>query len=249
MRLFLALILLASVGCASFSEKKEKSALHMQLGVSYFESNNYPMALAEFLKAEELSPNDPAIQNNLGLTYFMREKYDFSEKHFRRALSLEPKFTDARNNLARLLIEKNRHAEAEKELKTVLNDLTYTGVEKAYINLGLSQFNQKKFDLAKKSFLKAAEQQRESCVANNYYGRSLFELQDYKRALPALERAISFCQKSSFDEPHYFSALTIFRMGEKDKAITRLQEVIKLYPQGRYQDRSRAMIEIIRKVQ
>lgn len=249
MRLFLILFLLVSVGCASFSERKEKSALHMQLGVSYFDGSNYPMALSEFLKAEDLNPDDPAIQNNLGLTYFMREKYDLSEKHFRRALSMAPKFTDARNNLARLLIEKKQYAEAEKELKMVLDDLTYTGIEKAYINLGLSQFSQKKYELAKKSFAKAIEQQQESCVANNYYGRSLFELNDYKRALVALERAISFCQKSSFDEPHYFSALTIFRMGEKEKAVSRLQEVIKLYPQGRYQDRSRAMIDIIRKVQ
>jgi len=249
MRLFLVIILFLTASCASFSERKEKSDLHLQLGISYFDNANYPMALNEFLKAEQLQSNDPVVQNNLGLTYFMREKYELSEKHFRRAISIEPRFTDARNNLARLLIEKKQYDEAEKELRTVLNDLTYTGLEKAYINLGLSHFHQKKYDLAKTSFLKAIEQQQDSCVANNYYGRSLFEMTDYKRALVALERAISFCQKSYFDEPHYFSALTLYRMGEKDKSISRLQEVIKLYPQGRYQDRSRAMIDIIRKVQ
>lgn len=249
MRFFLVILLFLNAGCASFSERKEKATLHLQLGISYFDSANYPMALAEFLKAEDLESDNPIVQNNLGLTYFMREKYDLSEKHFRRALSLQPRFTDARNNLARLLIEKKQFSEAEKELNIVLNDLTYTGLEKAYINVGLSQFSQKKFALAKNSFLKAIEHQQDSCVANNYYGRSLFELTDYKRALVALERAVSFCQKSFFDEPHYFSALTLYRMGEKEKSVSRLEEVIKLYPQGRYQDRSRAMIDIIRKVQ
>lgn len=249
MRFFISFVLLFSIGCASFSERKEKSALHLQLGISYFDSANYPLALAEFLKAESLDDNNAAIQNNLGLTYFMREKYDLSEKHFRRALWIEPKFTDARNNLARLLVEKGRYNEAEKELKSVLNDLTYTGIDKAYINLGLSLFNQKKFDPAKENFLKALNQQQDNCIANTYYGRSLFELADYKRALSALERAISHCQKSAFDEPHYFSALTLYRMGEKEKSILRFQETVNLYPTGRYNERSRAMIDLIRKVQ
>ncbi|MEK6774250.1 MAG: tetratricopeptide repeat protein [Bdellovibrionota bacterium] len=249
MKFFLILALILTAGCASFSERKEKSALHLQLGISYFDSANYPMALTEFLKAEELDSDNPSVQNNLGLTYFMREKYELSEKHFRRALWIAPRFTDARNNLARLLIERENFVEAETELKKVLNDLTYTGIEKAYINLGLSQFNRKKFDLAKNSFLKAIEQQQDSCVANNYYGRSLFEVEDYKRAIVALNRAISFCQKSSFDEPHYYSALALYRMGDKEKSILRFQEVVKLYPQGRYPDRSRAMIDLIRKVQ
>jgi type IV pilus assembly protein PilF len=243
MKVFLLLFLVFSVGCVTFSENKEKVALHVQLGVSFFDSGNYPLALSEFLKAESIDSSDPAVQNNLGLTYFMREKYELSEKHFKKALQIEPKFTDARNNYARLLIEPDR------ELRLVLSDLTYVGLEKAYINVGLSFFNQLKYDLAKDAFLKAMEQQQDSCVANNYYGRSLFEMKEYRRALVALDRAILICQKSSYDEPHYFSALTFYRLGEKEKSIVRFEEVVKLYPQGRFQERSRAMLDLIRKAQ
>ncbi len=249
MRYFIGIILFITTGCTTFTERKDKSLLHLQLGISHFEAGSYPLALSEFLKAEELDSDNPSIQNNLGLTYFMREKYDLSEKHLKRAINIEPKFTDARNNLARLLIERGKYTEAEKELKIVLNDLTYTGTDKAYLNLGLSEFNQKKFNLAKDSFLKALGQQQDNCIANTYYGRTLFELTDYKRALTALERAISHCQKSAFDEPHYYSALTIFRLGQKEKSIERFKEVVNLYPNGRYNERSRAMIDLIRKVQ
>lgn len=249
MKSFLGIILFITTGCATFSERKDKSLLHLQLGISHFEAGHYPMALSEFLKAEDLDSDNPSIQNNLGLTYFMREKYDLSEKHLKRALNIEPRFTDARNNLARLLIERKKYTEAEKELKTVLNDLTYTGLDKAYLNLGLSEFNQKKFTLAKGSFLKALEQQQDNCVANTYYGRTLFELTDYNRALVALDRAISHCQKSAFDEPHYYSALTFYRLGQKEKSIERFREVVNLYPNGHYNEKSRAMIDLIRKVQ
>jgi len=249
MKVFLLFFLLFSVGCVSFSENKEKVALHIQLGASFFDSGNYALALSEFLKAEALDSSNPAVQNNLGLTYFMREKYDTSEKHFRKALQIESKFTDARNNYARLLIERGRYIDAERELKVVLADLTYGGTEKAYINLGLSYFNQQKYSLAKDSFLKAIDQQQDSCIANSYYGRSLFEMKEYKRSLVALDRAINFCQKSSFDEPHYYSALAFYRLGEKEKSIVRFAEVVKLYPQGRFQDRSRAMLDLIRKAQ
>lgn len=241
------LFLLLFLGCASLSEQQEKASLHSKLGISFFEAGNYPRALSSFLTANELDPDNASIQNNLGLTYFMREKYELAEKHIRRALELEPKFTDARNNLGRLLIEVRRFDEAEQELKKVLDDLTYTGIEKAYINMGLCYFNQKKYDLARESFLKAMDQQQDSCIANNYYGRSLFELNDYKRALSALDRAIGFCQKTLYDEPHYFSALTYYRMGEVKKSIARFEEVKKLYPNGRYNERARAMLDIIRK--
>ncbi len=221
--------------------------LYLQMGLSQFENGNYPGALKSLLEAERLDPANPVIQNNLGLTYFMREHYDLSEKHFKKALQLEPKFSEARNNLARVLIEEAKYPAAEAELKIVLDDLTYSGFAKAYSNLGLSKFNQNQFSEAAKAFTKALDVDREDCTANTYYGRSLFEMKDYPKAASALDRGISFCQKQLFDEPHYFSALTYYRLGQKRKSIARFEEVVKLYPNGRYRDKAQAMLDLIRK--
>lgn len=217
------------------------------MGTTQFSNGNYPQAMSDLLKAEELDPRNPAIQNNLGLVYFMRQRYDLAEKHLRRALSINSKFTEARNNLARVLIEVGKYKEAEKELKTVLDDLTYPSIDKAYINLGLAQFNQKNFVQSKESFLRAMNASRDDCVANAYYGRSLFELKDYEAAAPALDTAIGFCQRAVYDEPHYYSALTYYRLGQKEKSVARFSEIIKLYPEGKYRDKSRAMLDLIRK--
>ncbi|HEY8271737.1 MAG TPA: tetratricopeptide repeat protein [Pseudobdellovibrionaceae bacterium] len=236
--------------CASEKFKdSEKAELFLRMGSSQFENGNYPAALNDLLKAEELDPKNPAVQNNLGLVYFMRQRYDLSEKHIRRALSLNNKYTEARNNLSRVLIEEGKFSEAEKELRLVIDDLTYPSVDKAYINLGLAQFNQKNYTQAKESFLHAINFSRNNCVANAYYGRSFFELKDYSSASGALDTAIGFCQRSLYDEPHYYSALTYYRLGNKEKAMARFTEIVNLYPEGKYREKSRAMLEMLRKAQ
>lgn len=229
------------------SQDAEKAELYLRMGTANFENGNYPGALSDLLKAEELDRNNASVQNNLGLTYFMRQRYDLAEKHLRRALSIESKYTEARNNLARVLIEMGRFKDAEKEIKVVLDDLTYPAVDKAYINLGLAQFNQKNYQGAKQSFLQAMNASRDNCVANAYYGRSIFELKDYQLAAPALDTAIGFCQRALYDEPHYYSALTYYRLGQKEKSMARFSEIIKIYPEGKYRDKSKAMLELIRK--
>ncbi|MGZ3770309.1 MAG: tetratricopeptide repeat protein [Bdellovibrio sp.] len=236
------------LGCATFGESdKKKAELYLQLGISHLESGNYPYALKELLKAEQLDASNPVVQNNLGLVYFFRERYDLSEKHLKKALELEPKYTEARNNYARVLIELGKYPESEKELQIVLADLTYPSPEKAYINLGLVKFNQKDYVAARNAFSKVLESMPDDCVSNTYFGRTFFETAEYSRATEALDRAIGFCQKSLFDEPHYYSALAYYRSGEKLKSAVRFEEIIKYYPTGKYREKAKGMLDLIRK--
>lgn len=244
----IALSLLTLFGCASQSkQKKEKADLFLRMGISQLESGNYPYALRDLLKAEELDSENPVTQNNLGLVYFFRERYDLAAKHLNKALEQDPTYTEARNNLSRVLIEKGDYAAAEKELKLVLDDLTYPSPEKAYINLGLAKFNQKDYQGSRKAFLKVLESNPDDCVSNTYLGRTFFESEDYGRASEALDRAISFCQKNMYDEPHYYSALAYYRLGEKSKSVARFEELIKYYPSGKYRDKAKGMLSLIRK--
>lgn len=236
------------LGCASVWQKdKTKSELYLRLGVAQLESGNYPAALREILKAEELDPDSAVIQNNLGLIYFYRERLDLAEKHLRQAVKMDEKYSEARNNLARVLIERGKFADAEKEVKIVLADLTFTKPDKAYINLGLAKFNQKDYSAARSAFAKAIESTPEECSAHTYLGRSYFESNDYSHAAEALDRAIGFCQKNLYDEPHYYSALAYYRLGEKSKAVARFEEILKYYPDGKYRDKAKGMLSLIRK--
>ncbi|MBC7372115.1 MAG: tetratricopeptide repeat protein [Bdellovibrionaceae bacterium] len=247
-RILLIFSLFITVGCASWREKdSEKAELYLKMGASQFENGNYPAAMSALLQAEKLDDKNPVIQNTLGITYFARQRNELAEKHIRRAIELDKNYTEARNNLARVLIQVGKYDEAEKEIRIVLNDLTYPAIDKAYINLGLAQFNQKHFAESKESFLRAMNATRDNCVANTYYGRSIFEMKDYEKAAPALDNAIGFCQKILFDEPHYYSALTYYRLGQKDRSVARFEEIIRFYPEGKFRDKAKAMLALIRK--
>lgn len=247
-KLMIALCLLSLMGCASWWQRdKNKAELYLRMGITQIESGNYPYALRDLLKAEELDPQNAVTHNNLGLVYFFRERLDLAEKHLRKAVSIDAKYTEARNNLARILIEKGSYSEAEKELNVVLGDLTYPSPEKAYINLGLVKFNQKDYVASHAAFSKVILSIPDDCIANTYLGRNLFESNDYAQAAESLDRAIGFCQKSLYDEPHYYSALAYYRLGQKSKAVARFEEVVKYYPNGKYREKAKAMIGLIRK--
>jgi len=249
MRLSVVFILfLALTSCASMgNEEKQAAMLHQQIGTSHLMNGNYPLALTELLIAEDLDPSNPSIQNNLGLAYFVRDRLELSEKHTRQALKLDPKFSDARNNLARILIERSKFPEAIKELQPVLDDLTYTSPEKPLTNMGVAYFKMGQFEKAKGYFAKAIDYKRDDCQAQNFYGRTLYEMKDFKRAQEALDRAVGFCMRGQFDEPHYYSALTLYQLGQKSRAVTRFEEVIKLYPHGNYVEKSKSMLETIKR--
>lgn len=233
--------------CASIEDvrTKQKADLHLRLGTNNLERGNYPDALKDLLLAETLAPKDPLVQNNLGLAYFMREKYDQAEIHIRKAIELEPKFTDAKNNLGRVLIEKKKFAEAKKYLNEVLEDLTYPMPGKAYINLGMAYFGEQSYSEAKDYFMKAITYDRENCLAQNFYARTLLELKDFKKALSAFDKAEAFCAKQSFDEPSYFSAVTSYRMGDSYKAKLKFEALVE--KNSSYREKAEQMLEVLRK--
>jgi Tfp pilus assembly protein PilF len=234
------------VGCISAgATKKDYADLHFRVGSSQLEKGNFPEALKELLQAESYETKEPLIYNNLGLAYFMLERYEQSEVNFRKALALDKTFTDSRNNLSRVLIERGKYKEAREQIKIVLEDLTYTQPGKVFINLGLSYFKEQKYSEAKDAFLKAVSYDRESCLAQNYYGRSLLEMKDSEKAIQALDKASGYCLKVNYDEPIYFSAIAYYRMGDRIKAQARLETLVQ--KNSPFKDKAESMLDILRK--
>jgi tetratricopeptide (TPR) repeat protein len=115
------------------------------------------------------------------------------------------------------------------------------------LNIGIAQFKLNQFEQARKTFEKAIDYQRDSCLGHNFFGRSLFELKDYPKAARSLDTAASFCQRNQFDEPQYYSALSYYQIGKIKEAEDRLEGLVKLYPQGKYIDKAKSMLETIRR--
>lgn len=233
-------------GCSSGNKKKDEAALRMRIGTAHLAQGNHPSALRELLVAENLDPDNELIQNNLGLAYFLRDKFDLSAKHLRRALEIKPSYSEARNNYGRVLIELGRYDEAARELSRVVADLTYDDPAKALVNFGLVYFRKGDFRSAKGKFLEAMKANRDNCLAQTFYGRSLLELQEFQNAATALDNAVVVCRPVSFDEPFYFSGLSYYKLGQTSSAIARMEEVLKISPGGRYAKKAESLLKLMK---
>lgn len=244
---FLTLVLASSLSaCVSNQKNLQDAEFHLRIGTSFLSQGNLPRALSELLTAEELDPNNALVQNNMGLVYFFKQRYELSLKHFSRAIELNPKFNEARNNRGRALIELGRYDEATADLKAVLADLTYPDPVKAWINLGIADFRRGEYVSAKDHFTQAIQIDRNNCLAMTYYGRSLFEIGKFPDAAQALDNAVIVCKPVKYDEPHYFSGLSYYKLGKTTSAIARMEEVMQLFPNGLYAKKAASMLKLMK---
>lgn len=245
-RLTVCLFLAFLSGCVSRgSDDEQRAELHLRIGTAHLGKGNYPAALSELLKANELHDESPVINNNLGLAYFVRGKYQLAEKYIRKAVTLEPKYTEARNNLGRALIELGLFDEAIEELNKASEDLTYSAPEKTHANLGLAYFKKRNFAKARDEYKKALAFQPGVCSSANFYARSLLELNDLETAPRAFDLAIKTCEKQNFPEPLYYGAVSYYRKGEREAAMARFNELLAQFPEGELATKAKEMLKII----
>ena len=224
---------------------RERASLHMKIGTGYLAQGQYPQAMSELLKAESLDHSNPLILNNLGLAYYVRGKTKTAETKFRQALRLNSAYSDAKNNLARVLMDEDRPQEAIKILNEVEGDLTYGSPEKTLGNLGMAYFQLGNYPKAEDCLARSLQIRRESCTTADFYGRTLLEMKRVQQSAEVLDQAIEFCRPSKFEEPLYFSAMSYFSLGEKEKSRARLQELLKDYPKSKYVAKAKGMLELL----
>lgn len=246
--ILISVLSLFVVSCSSGQKKKkEQSLLYLQIGSEHLKNGQYPLALKALLEAEKLDQTNPILYNNLGLAYFVRDRFELAEKNLKKAVELDSKYTEARNNLGRMYIHLKKYDLAIKELKIAAEDLTYNFPSKVLSNLGLAYFRSGQFKEARDYFKKSLRLERENCFTFNYYGRSLFELKEYEQSAPSFDQAENLCKSSKFEEPTYFGALSYLKIGKRELAVTKLEEVVSKFPESQYAKRATRLLKILKK--
>ncbi|MBX3020597.1 MAG: tetratricopeptide repeat protein [Bdellovibrionales bacterium] len=224
---------------------QERAALHLQIGTGYLSAGQYPLAITELLKAEQLDPQNPSMLNNLGLAYYVNGRLKQAEEKFRGAIKYKSDYSDAKNNLARVLIDQQKFEEAIRILSVVENDLTYHYPEKTLSNLGMAYFQLGQYKRAEDLLARSLLIRRESCTTAHFYGRTLLELKRLKDSAQVLDNAVEYCRSTKFEDPLFFSAMSYFSLGEKEKSRARLDELLKDYPKSKYVAKAKGLLELL----
>lgn len=242
--LFSTLVCFFLVSCGTFEKDSRKAEIYTRLGYEYLKNGKYPEALQNFLEAEKLDGSASSIQNGLAMTYFARDKFDLALTHIQKAIKLDSKNVEAYNNLGRIHIALGNYDQAEAALQTALKDLTYTEPEKPLTNMGLLYVRKGQPDKARSYFVKAMQSNRNFCPAYKEYGNALLKMKNYETASSLFDKAVKICENSP-EEVHYLSALSYYQMGKRDFAVARFREVIKLYPESEFAEKSKSLLKAI----
>jgi Flp pilus assembly protein TadD len=114
--------------------------VHRVQGQMYSQQNQHKEAIAEFLEAIKLMPNNSDLYEELGSEYRKSSALDLAQQAYSRELELSPNNPIAMYNLAKIDIETNRGAEGLELLRKVTAN--YANVPATYFYLGLGEFDE-----------------------------------------------------------------------------------------------------------
>jgi len=202
----ISLLLIAFIfifdGCAQDKTVlKERSMVHLRLGVSYFSEGDTTSALQELLKAKELNPDDPQVYNIIGLIYFRKNDHNKAIDNFKKALTLDLKFSEAHNNLGAVYMDLRQLDDAIFEFKEALSNDLYSTPERAYCNIGWAYYKQGDIGKAIDNYKKALELAPGFVLAHYNLGIGYFSVNKVKEAIDELKLAIKLEPK--FVDAHY----------------------------------------------
>jgi len=231
-----ALILFCVLSCAGNLEvRKRQEETRRNLGEVHMGRGDYISALREFLKAEEIYPDDPHLQNDLGLLYKQKERFDLSIKHFKKAVALKPDFSIAKNNLGTVYMAEEDWDAAIALFKEITDDLLYTTPQNPLFNLGLAYYHKNEYEPAEKYFNDCLKYYQDGFQKDVTYIKTLYHLGRMYLLSERIPQAVSVLEKAIQDAPrtaelylYLGNAHTLSR--DYKKGLNAYNKVIELAP-------------------
>lgn len=223
-----AIFCLASCTSTNLVALKKQGETSRNLGEAYYNQGNYTAALRQFLKAEQLYPEDPILHNDLGLTYKAKGKPNLAIKHFKKALDLKPDYAPARNNLGTAHMDKKEWDLAIEQFKEVAGNLLYVTPQYPLSNLGLAYYHKGAYDTAAKYYQEALDLEPRFINALAGLGRTYIAMGRGSEAVAALETGVKYYPRAAQLHFDLGEAYTMAR--NYKKAYDAFQKVIELVP-------------------
>jgi type IV pilus assembly protein PilF len=228
--LFLAALTVLTACTASSYENSKMAEANRNIGEAYLRQGNYSAAMAEFVKAEKMTPKDPYLKNDLGLIYLARKRYPEAIDYFQQAIELKPDYAPARNNLGSAYLATKDWDAAITTFKEISNNMLYATPHYPLANLGLAYYHKGAYEQAEKAYLKALDLQPDFHLAQRGLGRTYLSEGRVDLAIETLEKAVAGSPQTA---AYWMDLGNAYRAGNwVRKARRAFEKVIALDPEG-----------------
>jgi len=210
------------------SNDVKRAAIRLQLGISYFQQDQFATALKELNNAIAIDPNLSDAYAVRALVHMQMQDNDLAEQDFLKASRLAPNNPDNINNYGWFLCQTGKEKQAMELFDRVIKDRTYTQPVKALNNAGLCSLKMKDMRLAETYFTQSIRFDANNPTTNLNLARINYKKQDYSRAQFYINRLI---KSESYSAEILWLAIKINHKLNDQAAVTTLYtQLHRRYP-------------------
>jgi TolA-binding protein len=218
-------------------------------GVINFQKDNLDVALNDFKKVENVNPYRIETPNWIAQILFRQKKYAELLKYTEPILEKPNgrKIDDICLVTAEVSFFNSDYTKAAKYYDMFRNFRRGTVSNQVTFRHGYSLFKSNDFKKASENFKKiAAQNSKLGQQASYYLGISAIKSQDLATAAPAFEQARTLdFDKEIKEEAQFNFAKVQIDLGSNNQGINELQNYLKNYPNGKYEDEANEILSDI----
>ncbi len=175
---------------SSSSEANDADAagVNFQLGIRYYQNQNYELARDRLLLSIELDPRRALVWSTLGAAYEMLDNPRLAEEAYDRAVRLGPRNFDVQNAYAVFLCRQQRYDDADVQFERSIGAITNDNPEVMLTNAGVCLAQKPDYERAEEYFRRALD-------ARPTHGEALLQMALIKHQTGDNLRARAFLQR------------------------------------------------------
>ncbi len=213
---------------AQQDDRHRQATAIRQLGEAYLAEKNFTMALAQFMKAEKMAPDDHLLHQDLGIAYMAKGQVALAIPHFKKAIDIKPDFAAARNNLGAAYIALEDWDAAIACFEVLTKDLLYATPHYPLANMAKAYYEKKNYGEAQRYYKEALKVEPGFVNALYGLGKTHMATGTVKKAAEYFERATEAAPMLA--DAHFELGNAYRLLGDYAKAEKAFERVVALSP-------------------
>jgi len=245
--------LVALTACATVTDRELLLAdQHRDLAGQKLIQGEPEAAVAEYLRALAINPNDPETHIGLAEAYRRKEMLSDTERELHEALRLDPNHQEARLSLGVTYLEQQRWADAAAEFQRLVDDPSFVRPARALVNLGWAHYKSGDLDQAVSDLQRALKADRTNYVAHLDLGIVLYDKGDLVEAIQHFEECVNIVAERPAPvfgpaeaEARFRAAQAYVRLNQRDRAVSALRVAVQRGGESEWAQKSSDYLKVL----